>query len=196
MNDKRPYLVIIDPGHGGRDPGAVNKRLNIQEKDINLKVSQHIHKIVNQIPGDFLFKTQSTRYVDNSVSLQSRCDLANRTHAHAFVSIHCNAKFTPKPGVEIETYHYPGSAKGENLASWIQQGLVAAVDIKNLVIDRGIKTKKFYVLKHTIMPAALVELGFITDDEEAIFLNNPINQFLMANSIANSIEMFLEGGGI
>ncbi len=190
----RPYKVMIDPGHGGRHPGAVNSRLNLLEKDINMSVCRHILGIA--CAGDYLFEPKMTRVSDISISLKERCLFANGVKADAFVSVHCNARFRQQPGIEIETYHYPGSMKGNNLASLIQQGLLEDVGKKGSVINRGVKQKAFYVLKHTIMPAALVELGFITDDDEALFLNEPNNQKVMAKSITDSIELFLEGGGI
>ncbi len=191
----KPYKVMIDPGHGGdRHPGAVNTRLNLLEKHINLSVCRDILGI--SCAGDYLFEPKMTRVSDISISLKERCEFANGVKADAFVSVHCNARYTHRPGIEIETYHYPGSMKGNNLASLIQQGLLEDVGKIGDVVDRGVKQKAFYVLKHTIMPAALVELGFITDDDEALFLNNPKNQKVMAKAIADAIELFLEGGGI
>ena len=100
-----------------------------------------------------------------------------------------------KPGVEIETYHYPGSKKGEEFAAIIQGALIHDVGEIFDVIDRGVKGGRYYVLKHTKMPAVLVELGFLSDNEEALFLSAIDNQEIMATSLCEAAEHFLEGGG-
>ena len=100
-----------------------------------------------------------------------------------------------KPGVEIETYHCPGSKKGEEFAAIVQETLIKDVGEISGVIDRGVKGGRYYVLKHTKMPAVLVELGFLSDNEEALFLSATTNQEVMAKSLCEAAELFLEGGG-
>lgn len=191
---KRPYKLIIDPGHGGKDPGAVNKNLGLKEKDITMKVGRYLLGI--SLVGDYLFDPIMTRVSDLALSLKNRCVFANRVEADAFVSIHHNARLTQKPGLEIETYCNPGSIKGHNFASIVQADLMNDMAKVIKTLDRGVKQKAFYVLRKTKMPAILVELGFITDDEEARFLMEDNNLKYMALSIADSTELFLEGGGI
>lgn len=191
---KRPYKVVFDPGHGGRDPGAINKNLELKEKDLTMKVGRYLLGI--SLAGDYLFDPVMTRISDLALSLKNRCIFANEKKADAFVSIHHNARLTQRPGLEIETYCYPGSVKGRNFAEIVQAYLINELAEKMKVLDRGVKEKAFYVLRKTKMPAILVELGFITDDEEAKFLNKNNNLKYMALSIAGSTELFLEGGGI
>ena len=100
-----------------------------------------------------------------------------------------------KPGVEIETYYYPGSKKGEEFAAMVQEALIKDVGEISEVIDRGVKGRRYYVLKHTKMPAILVELGFLSDNEEALFLSAITNQEVMARSLCEGAETYLEGGG-
>lgn len=189
----RPYTAVIDPGHGGADPGAVSN--DVLEKDINLEVALRLRKYVMQ--GDYLYMPFLTRGDDYSVSLQKRCDIANKAKASLFVSLHCNARpMRGREGIEIETYHYPGSYVGEIIASVLFNFLFVEIDEKYKCIPRGIKQGNYYVLKHTAMPAALVEMGFLTDPEEAEWLNKSESQQLLARALAEGIEIALEGGGI
>jgi len=161
MSD-RPYRLCIDPGHGGKDPGAINKELDIQEKKINLAVGLFMRS----------WKT------------------------NAFMSIHTNARpMRGRVGLEIEVYHYPGSEKGKEFATTVKENLVRDVGALSHVIDRGVKEGKYYVLKHTKMPAILVELGFLSDNEEALFLSLIANQEKIAKSLCEAAETYLEGGG-
>ena len=189
-----PYRLCIDPGHGGKDPGAVNKELNILEKQINLAVALLMRSYA--FKGDYLFDTYTTRHKDEFITLRDRCGKALSWKAHAFLSIHTNARpMKGRHGVEIETYHYPSSRKGEEFAGIVQEGLLEDVGKIFDVIDRGVNPGNYYVLRHTQMPAVLVELGFLSDNEEALFLSAIANQEVMAKSLCEAAETFLEGGG-
>jgi len=184
---------LIPAINGGRDPGAVANE--IREKDINLGVALELRKYVMR--GDYLFMPLLTRDDDYFLSLRDRCDIANRSRAAVFVSLHCNARHKQgRDGIEIETYYYPGSYVGETVAFVLFNFLFTYIDEKYPCIPRGVKQAGFYVLKHTIMPAVLVEMGFLTDPEEALWLNRVENQNILAQAIAEGIEISLEGGGI
>ena len=190
----RPYRLCIDPGHGGKDPGAVNKELGIQEKKINLAVALLMRGYI--YTGDYLFDAYMTRHKDEFISLRDRCGKALAWKTNAFLSIHTNARpMRGKHGVEIEVFHYPGSKKAEEFARIALGILLRDVAEVFKVIDRGVREGKYYVLKHTKMPAILVELGFLSDNEEALFLSTIDNQKLMATSLCEAAEHFLEGGG-
>lgn len=191
--NKRPYRLCIDPGHGGKDSGAVNKNLNIMEKDINLSVALIMRRYC--WIGDYLFESYMTRREDEFISLAERCKKAAFFKVNAFMSIHTNARqMRGKPGIEIEIFHCPGSIKGKEFANITLGLLLAEIKKVTKVISRGVKEKAFYVLKHTSMPAILVELGFISDDEEAEFLNKLINQKIIAKALLEPAELFFEGG--
>lgn len=195
MND-RPYRVMIDPGHGGSDIGAMSKGLDlIREKDITLSVAKIMRNIVFR--GDFLFDTYTTRRRDEFISLQARCEKAKSWGAHAFLSIHCNARYARgKEGIEIEVFHNPGSKAGREYANLTLGCLLCEVMKKTKAISRGVKTKGFYVLRNTHCPAILAELGFLTDPEEAKFLADRRNQRTFAYALSEATELFLEGGFI
>lgn len=178
----RPYRLCIDPGHGGKDPGAVNKDLGIQEKKINLAVALLMRGYI--YTGDYLFDAYMTRHNDEFISLRDRCGKASSWKTNAFLSIHTNARpMRGKPGVEIEVFHCPRSKKGKEFANIALGMLLRDVGRVFKVISRGVKEGKYYVLKHTKMPAILVELGFLSDNEEALFLSVIDNQKLMATSL-------------
>lgn len=191
----RPYRVMIDPGHGGKDPGAVSKIHNIKEKDVNLSVAKYLE--LEALRGDYLFETHTTRTGDSYRSLPNRCWQSEYWHVNAFLSIHCNARpLRGKEGIEIEVYHAVGSIPGSEFANITLGLLLSEVEKKTKVISRGVKERGFYVLKHTSMPAILVELGFLSDPEEAVILADKKNQRIMAKAMVEATELFLEGGGI
>jgi len=152
--------IILDPGHGGRDPGAIFN--GKKEKDITLAVAKKIYWMMADS------EVYLTRTDDRFVFLKDRCKFANDLHADYFLSIHCNADS------DIDGIGMP-EAKGEEL--WIYnnsiKGLKYAEKLKKYIdmifIDepfRGIKkTKNLYVLKYTIAPAGLVEIGFIDNSQ-------------------------------
>jgi len=201
------WSIVIDPGHGGKYPGAVNKKYGYMEKNINLHVAEFMEKyIIDQVPELISYPI---RYDDNTVSLPDRCQFANRQMlggrpADVFISIHTNARcLKGKYGLEIETFHFRGSEEGEDLAYCIQDTLFnRSMAFGVPVIDRGVKIgqrrgrdgklKDFYVLRKTNMTACLVELGFLSDDEEARLLIKPENQEIMAKAIVDGIVDYLK----
>jgi len=202
------WSIVIDPGHGGKHPGAVNKTYGYMEKNINLHVAEHMEKyIIGCVPE---LVSYPTRYDDRTVSLPDRCQFANRQMLRgepvdAFISIHTNARVLKgRYGLEIETFHFRGSEEGEDLAYYIQDTLFnRSMAFGVPVIDRGVKIgqrrgkdgelKDFYVLRKTHMTAVLVELGFLSDDEEAKLLIRPENQKIMAKAIVDGIVAYLKG---
>ena len=145
--------------------------------------------------GDYPFDAYTTRHEDKFVPLWNRCDKAKFFSTHAFLSVHCNAgEALGKDGLEIEVFHAIDSDKGRNYANLALGCLLCETRKKTKVISRGVKEKNFYVLKHTHCPAILVELGFISDPEEAKFLANKKNQRVMAKALIEASQLFFEGG--
>jgi N-acetylmuramoyl-L-alanine amidase len=178
-------LIIIDPGHGGGDPGAVGN--GIQEKDVVLAMSLRLGRILQGMG----YSVQYTRTTDVEIGLQPRVELANNLRADVFISIHANSLASGNSPISgIETYHNPGSTAGFSLATLVQQQLVRATG----GVDRGVKSARFYVIRHTQMPSILVETGFVTNPQEAANLNNPNYQERLAQAMANGIDQFLRTG--
>jgi len=191
----RPYSLMIDPGHGGKDPGAVNKRLGVKEKDIVLEIGLLTRRYAMR--EDYLYMPYMTRSCDKFVSLQGRCEKAKLYGVQAFLSIHTNARPSRgKYGIEIEAWCFPGSKRGRQFAQTIIDYLKLHLSEMVPFYSRGVKEGRFVVLRDTPMPAVLVELGFLSDNEEAVFLQDKDNQRLFARALADGSEYFLEGGGL
>ena len=163
--------ICIDPGHGGKDPGATAQGVN--EKDIVLNVSTILKQLLERQGLQVIM----TRTNDTFVELKDRCNIANREKADVFVSIHCNsASSTQAHGFEI--FHSIGSTKGNKLSADIK---LSVNENKSLIrADRGIKPANFTVLTGTNMPAVLVELAFISNDADREILKTKQNEFAKA----------------
>ena len=168
--------ICIDNGHGGIDPGAVNGKY--LEKAAALSIGLKLGSILAAKGADVIY----TRDKDETVELGERCQIANKANADYFISIHLNAA-TAKSANGIETYAYGTSGKGHELAKAVQKELIA----KTGATDRGVKSANFYVLKHTKMPAILVETGFISNDAECLALFKDGYQSIIAEAIAKAV---------
>lgn len=179
--------VHLDFGHGGRDPGAVAN--GIREKDITLSVGLEVGRILKAHKVSVSY----SRTTDVFVSLQDRVNKANREKADIFVSIHVNSA-TNKSANGVETFSHTNSTKGRQLAKAIQDSLVADRIFKS---NRGIKTANFYVLRRTIAPAALTELGFLPNAHDANIIRTKQKEMAIsvAKGILNHIGVKYVGGG-
>ena len=186
---------MMDPGHGGLDYGVKSRDGQIYEIDINLSIVRIFRNIAYMT--DYPFDAYTTRHEDKFIPLWNRVDLAKFWNVHAFMSIHCNAREAiGKDGLEIEVFHAVGSEKGRNFANLALGCLLCEARKKTAVISRGVKEKDFYVLKRTHCPAILVELGFISDPEEAEFLNDKKNQRIMAKALIEATQLYFESGAV
>ncbi|MGF1494351.1 MAG: N-acetylmuramoyl-L-alanine amidase [Microcoleaceae cyanobacterium] len=174
--------VMIDPGHGGSDVGAVGLG-GIREIDIVMPISQQVAQILEQNGVQAIM----TRTDNRTVELEPRVNMANRVGADLFVSIHANAA-SRRGASGIETFYYQ---TGYTLAQYIQRSILANFRMEN----RGVKQARFYVLRNTAMPSALVEVGFVTNDYDAAILANPANRSRMAQAIAEGILQYLRASG-
>lgn len=171
--------VVIDPGHGGSDIGAT--RSGINEKDLNLDVAK---KLANYLISQGI-NVEMTHWQDETQSLQERVDFAQAKKADIFVSVHANA--SNKPEIHgIETHYYHNYSR--NLADLVQDELIAATKAHS----RGVLQSKFYVINHTTMPAILVEIGFISNNNERNNLLSEKRKQQTAEAIANGILEFLK----
>lgn len=175
--------VIIDAGHGGDDLGAIFNGRN--EKDDNLRLAHKVKDILEEQGIDVAL----TRNKDYFVTLEDRCDYANKCDAEIFVSLHRNSAPNAK-GVEIwiSSQNPPADRA---LASDILSGL----DDAGISVNRGVKTGyaqgngDYYVNKHTDMTSCLVELGFINSETDNRLFDENIDAY--ANAIAQAIIMNL-----
>ncbi|NJK59668.1 MAG: DUF4079 family protein [Oscillatoriales cyanobacterium SM2_1_8] len=160
-------VVLIDPGHGGRDPGAVAN--SVREKDVVLSVGLRAGQLLQKMGYTVVY----TRTDDREVELAPRVQLAERVRADVFVSVHANAVDPRLASVNgIETFHAPNSAAGRELAQFIQREALAATGAN----DRRVKTARFYVVSRTSMPSVLLETGFVTNPQEAAISPIPLTK--------------------
>ena len=223
--------VVIDAGHGGKDPGAVGKKSS--EKNITLSVAKKTGDYIKQNCPDV--NVIYTRSNDTFVSLLRRAQIANEKNADIFISIHCNANSSPQPsGVETfvmgehrnaanlevaklenasilyednadEDYgsFNPNSPEAYIMLNFFQSeyknaSLTFAEHIQDQLVkrvgrkDRGVQQAGFLVLYKTAMPSVLVEIGFISNQEEENFLCSENGQTYIASAIFRAFRDYKE----
>lgn len=172
--------IFIDPGHGGNDPGAVGIN-GTYESNVVLGIALELGKILENMG----FQTEFSRTENETVSLAQRAEMANKTDADLFISIHCNG-FVNSAASGTEVYSYPGNIKGGQLAATLSKNISEKFGIKN----RGAKTENFAVLRLSQMPAVLIETAFITNAAEEELMNSPGFSREMASTIAETIATY------
>ena len=214
---------MIDPGHGGKDPGARGHR-GTEEKDITLKVALKLRDLLRKQPGIRVFMTRER---DEFVELGDRAKFANGQDADLFVSIHVNSH--PQRSVKgIEIYHF-GEAKDQRAlevaarengtplnstgvgweylvadlltAKKIEESLELAWTTKESMVsnlnghydllDHGVKTAPFYVLRFTSMPSILAEIAFISNADEEDLLRSTRFTTRVAEALMEGVKSFL-----
>lgn len=220
----RPFrTIVIDPGHGGKDPGAHGNR-GTEEKDITLRVALKLRDILSKEPA---LRVLMTRERDVFVELEDRAKFANSNEADLFVSIHVNSH--PQRSVRgIEIYHF-GEAKDQRalevaarengtplnstgvgweylvadllatkkveasleLAWNTKESMITHLNGQYALVDHGVKTAPFYVLRFTSMPSILAEIAYISNQSEEDLLRT--NAFLtrVAESLREGVKSYL-----
>ncbi|WP_413176125.1 N-acetylmuramoyl-L-alanine amidase [Anabaena azotica] len=174
-------IVVIDPGHGGKDSGAPGIG-GLLEKDVILPIGRRVAAILEQNGVQAVM----TRDADFFVELQGRVDIAKRVNATLFVSIHANS-VDSRPDVNgLEVYYYDS---GYDLAEVVRKTILQDI---STIKDRGTRKARFYVLRKNTMPAILVETGYMTGREDNPRLGSPEYQSRMADAIARGILKYLQ----
>jgi N-acetylmuramoyl-L-alanine amidase len=215
--------IVIDPGHGGRDPGAHGPR-GTEEKDITLRVGLKLRDLLKKEPG---VRVLMTRDRDVFVELEDRAKYANGNEADLFVSIHVNSH--PQRSVRgIEIYHF-GEAKDQRalevaarengtplnstgigweylvadllttkkieasleLAWNTKEAMIAHLNSHYALVDHGVKTAPFYVLRFTSMPSILAEIAYISNSTEEDLLRTGAFTTSVAESLREGVTAFL-----
>ncbi len=172
--------VVIDAGHGGKDPGTNGGAL--LEKDITLAVAL----LVQDLLEDADYEVIMSRTEDEYPELMERAKLTQEYDAPIFVSIHCNAAENIASANGIETYIAPSDAADADLAAYLQDALIDATGANN----RGVKESRLVVLTQNPAPACLVELGFMTNPAECTKLGDEDYQQTLAEAITNGIDNY------
>lgn len=182
------YKVVIDPGHGGPDSGAVGIR-GIRETDVVLDISLRVADILKKKGVDVYL----TRKKEIDLDLYPRVSFANKLRADAFVSIHANAtrKNVRRDVNGIETFFFSGT-RGFRLASSIQEEVV---NVSPGSPNRGVRRSRFFVIRRTNMPAALVETGFLTGRLDSSRLRQASYRRKLALAISKGVLLYLQEEG-
>jgi N-acetylmuramoyl-L-alanine amidase len=191
--------VVLDPGHGGYDPGAVGPN-GLYESELNLAVSRHAAAALERAG----FPTVLTRNADHGMNLVNRAQIALRSDARAFVSVHHNAaSWAPSPIPGSEMYHQVASADSKRLAGLIYEEIVAALsayDVPWVTSGAGVTWRTrasngddWYAMVRQPkgVAAALAELAFISNPAEADLLADPEVQRVEGEAVARGIIRFL-----
>ena len=217
----RIRTVVIDAGHGGKDPGATGRRTRLREKNMTLSISKKLGSILERSGIRVVY----TRKNDTFISLPKRCEIANRAKADLFVSVHINASRSKSlSGFEcyylsnatddnaraLEAFENSSLSMNEKASAersrqldktlWdlaLTENRTASSELAGYICDsveagggtytRGVRTARFYVLKHTNIPAVLVEIGYLSNKSEEAKLNNPIYLDRVTELVAGGI---------
>lgn len=181
--------IVIDVGHGGHDTGAVGIN-GILEKDIVLDISKEIISFNKTVFGNKL-DIYLTRYDDRFISLEDRSRLAKVLNADVFVSLHCNASINNPKGIEVYAHQ---SKNGKVISSLALGKAILFESTQKLGFEkRGLKSANFQVLRETVgfCPSVLVEIGFVTNTDEADYFLRPNNIRAMALAILMGMYNYL-----
>lgn len=226
---QKTYTIVLDPGHGGKDPGNLGN--GFIEKEISLKIAIEVGK---ELEKHDYFKVIFTREEDVFIDLWKRGAIANDAKATLFVSIHCDSHTNDAHGAGTFVLGLRGNkknfeiAKRENAVIFLEnnykkkyegfdsnsaesviglsllqeENLDKSLEIANLIqqnftkklhrVDRKVKQDNFQVLRETIMPSVLIELGFLTYKPEGAYLNSINGQVQMGKAIADAIKDYVD----
>lgn len=180
-------VVVLDPGHGGGNPGAVGPS-GVYESNVNLAVGLKVKQLLENNGAKVIMTRSTDRYVAAPGSslgqeLQARLDVADANKADIFVSLHSNSNEDPNIQGTM-TFYNANSAKP--LADSIQQAVIKSSG----AVSKGVETATFYVLRNAAMPSVLVEMGFISSPQEELKLDNPSYQGKIALGVYQGIANY------
>ncbi len=182
-------IIVIDPGHGGTDPGAISVN-GRREKDLNLAIASKL----NEGLLDKGYNVIMTRDGDTNLGLYGRSGLANEYFADVFISVHGNSIAGNKGINGLEVYYWPQNRS--NIKTYEQYPFAKAIHDEIVKAtggtSRGIKTNSFVVIRETKMPAVLIETGFLSNPEEENLLFNGDYQNKIVEGIIKGVESYFE----
>lgn len=174
------FTVVVDPGHGGRDPGYIG-RSGILEKNLTIRVALRLEKLLSDAGARVVL----TRRGDVDRKNKSKVEMANGDGADLFVAIHFNSFSSPRIG-GCETYYF--SDPSREFARVMEKQLSRTVKLKN----RGVKKVNYYVIHHTLMPSVLVEAGYLTNPREEKLILTPAYREVIASGICKGITEYVK----
>ena len=199
FNVMNNWTIVIDPGHGGFDPGATAP--SIQEKNVNLSIAKRVEELL-KLEGYTVIMTRTSDVrlgIDTVADLSTRVSIANKANADLFISIHHDS--TTGTSAKGITVYYEDStcvtsqsvdqkwrlAQSKQLATVINTEIIK----RTSYVNRGVKTEDFHVMRNTLMPAILIEGGFITNPSEAASIKSADHQDKMAKGIKDAVNKYI-----
>lgn len=177
-------ILVVDPGHGGSDPGTIGNVLGVFEKDVVLPISLELGRLLEEQGAIVVYTRNDDRYV----SYFDRVAIANMVNAEIFISVHANS-YEGTAARGVETLYNPLYLENFRLAQVVQSELVNHLDAKN----RGVRPRTdLHVLNNAEMPAVLVEVGFVSHPEEEKLLIDPDYQKKIAEGLLNGVLLFFQ----
>ncbi len=183
-------VILIDAGHNydGKDIGARNDELELKEEEITWQIADKLRKRLEKMGYEVVMTRED---IDSSIgntsaldSLNARVELAHESLADLYISIHCNT--SGGVGSGVETYCFSKGGYADRLAGLVQENISDETDL----YDRGVKTASFYVIKNTLMPAVLIETGFMDNEHDIEILTSSKGQERIAKAIANAVKEY------
>lgn len=191
LMEKRSFpirKIVLDPGHGGHDKGAVSAD-GIMEKDLNLQLASAIAEELEKCGFEVLLTRQDDRFL----TLDERPAFAAEKQADIFISIHHNAsKNTDAYGSEVFLLKSENEEENKRIiSSWHPAFAIAKeLTVANFSTSRGVKTARFKVLRLSTIPAILIEAGFVSNKDEVKKLADPVHQKVFAKLTARALLSF------
>lgn len=176
--------IGIDPGHGGRDPGAVGPVLQLLEKDVNLDISLRVAKGLRERGIEVVI----TRESDTYVSLGDRVNVMNKSRVDVVLSIHINSSHDPRPNY-LAAFVFARGGRAEEAAESLMDSLSRAASWSN----GGIRTGDYYILRKTSAPAVLLELGFISNPDHEQALSRDDTRKAISEAILEGLLQYTGG---
>ena len=183
-------VIVIDPGHGGRDSGAIGYH-GTHEKDLNLQIANRLTKLLKKKGYRVISTRERDEYIDNKI----RADMANKKKARVYISIHNNSLDNDKTTEGIQVLYYPnrtssiGDLDNYQLAEIMMDNLIRGTGAVNKGV---IKRPDLIVLNRTKMPAILIECGFLSNGKEEKLLSKSSYQKKIVNSILKGLEEYFQ----
>lgn len=190
---KDTKVIVIDPGHGGDDPGKVGINGEL-EKEINLAISMKLKEYLEKEGYVVVLTREDDRglYGENDknkkvADMKKRCQIIEESHADIVVSIHQNS-FSQESVCGAQVFYYESSEGGRILAQKIQEAIKEHADEEN---DRAIKeNSSYYMLVHTPCPTVIVECGFLSNSKEATLLSGEEYQTKIAKAVCEGVKTY------
>ncbi|NCC43458.1 MAG: N-acetylmuramoyl-L-alanine amidase CwlD [Clostridia bacterium] len=196
QSDDGDYIVVVDSGHGGQDPGKIGIHGEL-EKDINLQIALRLKKHLEKENVEVVMTREKDQDLadDNAQNrkvqdMKRRCEMIHEIQPDCVISIHQNSY--PDESVKgAQVFYYQDSVEGERMAKIIQEKLIDKLDRENHRQAKG--NGSYFLLKKTDAPLVIVECGFLSNSEEALLLKDEEYQEKVAEAVCEGTVEYLEG---